>query len=535
MLEAALVDARADFSPDAAGHGVLVQDQGLAGFLDAGHHEGFVPWQQGPQVNQLHVPFRMGVEHLLRPLHAESVGDDGRILPSAHGASHAKLQQVIFLCHGPGQAPVEVFVLKEQDGVGIVNGHAQQAFGVCGRGRVGNLEAWHVEEPRLGALAVVGACAHAAPCRHPHDNVRSLSPTPVDLGEVVDDLVEAAGDEVAELHFHHGLLAGNRQAKASADDGRFAQRSVAHTLLAKGVDEPIGHFEDTAVRADILAHEHEAWMLLHACAQPLRDGVDEPHLTVTSIGCLFQSLRCSWSKAVVQFLRGVRLDLGLCSGAFQPLVNEGLELRPEGFFLGVVEHSLRHEMVAQTLHGVDLAPRVDQAFWVVLRAGCLFVTSDSERFEFKYDRSRFFTQRFNCVLDLVVHVEQVISIDLNGVLFRDAVPHGFVGEVGTTELLFARGGQAPGVVFNPDDDGQLPHGCDVDCFVKVAFRGTAVPCEHEGTSSAAVKLFRKGHAVRQSELGTEVADHAHNFVLGASKVKTAVPALGEPMVLALKL
>ena len=35
----------------------------------------------------------------------------------------------------------------------------------------------------------------------------------------------------------------------------------------------------------------------------------------------------------------------------------------------------------------------------------------------------------------MVHVEQVISIDLNGVLFRDAVPHGFVGEVGTAELL----------------------------------------------------------------------------------------------------
>ena len=32
-----------------------------------------------------------------------------------------------------------------------------------------------------------------------------------------------------------------------------------------------------------------------------------------------------------------------------------------------------------------------------------------------------------------------------------------------------------------------------------------------------------------------MADHADNLVLGASKVKAAVPALGEPMVLALEL
>ena len=223
--------------------------------------------------------------------------------------------------------------------------------------------------------------------------------------------------------------------------------------------------------------------------KPLGDGVDEPHLTVPSVRDFLESARRSWGITIVEFFRGVRLDGRLCSGAFQPLVNEGLELRPEGFFLGVVEHSLRHEMVAQTLHGVDLAPRVDQAFWVVLRAGCFFVTSDSERFEFKDDRSWFFTQRFNRVLHLVVDVEQVVSVHLNGVLFRDAVANGLVGEVGTTELLFARGGQAPGVVFNPDDDGQLPHGCDVDRFVKVAFRGTAVPGEHEGASSAAVDFF----------------------------------------------
>ena len=225
-----------------------------------------------------------------------------------------------------------------------------------------------MEEPRLGALAVVGACAHTAPCRHSDDDVRSLSPTPVNLCEVVDDLVEATSDEVAELHFHHGLLAGDRQTEAGADDGRFAQRGVAHALLSEGVHKSIGHFEDAAVRSDVLSHEYKAWMFLHACTQPFGDGVDEPHFTVTSVRDFLEALGRFWGVTVVEFFRGVCLDGGLCSGAFQPLVDEGLELRPEGLLLGVVEHPFRHEMVAQAIHGIDFAPRVNQAFWVVLRA-----------------------------------------------------------------------------------------------------------------------------------------------------------------------
>ena len=43
------------------------------------------------------------------------------------------------------------------------------------------------------------------------------APAPVGLGQVVDDLVEAAGDEVAELHLDHGDVAAEGEAERAPD------------------------------------------------------------------------------------------------------------------------------------------------------------------------------------------------------------------------------------------------------------------------------------------------------------------------------
>ena len=152
-------------------------------------------------------------------MHAQSVGDQGGVLSFSDDASLAKLEEVVFLRHRAGQAPVEVLVLEKQHGVGVVDGHPHQSLGVARGGGVGDLEARHVEEPSLGALAVVRPGADPAACGHAHDDVGLLAPTPMDLGEVVDDLVEAARHKVAELHLDHGLLAGNRQPEARTHNG----------------------------------------------------------------------------------------------------------------------------------------------------------------------------------------------------------------------------------------------------------------------------------------------------------------------------
>ena len=168
-----------------------------------------------------------------------------------------------------------------------------------------------MEEPRLRALAVVGAGAHAAAGRHADDDVGLLAPAPVDFGQVVDDLVESTGHKIAELHFHHGLLAGDGQSKGGSHDGRFAEWRVAHAFLAKGVHKTVGHLEHPAVGADVLAHEHEVRMFFHAQAQPFGDGVDEPHVPLASFRSVGQTVGRARGKPVVQFFPSVGLHHGL--------------------------------------------------------------------------------------------------------------------------------------------------------------------------------------------------------------------------------
>ena len=68
----------------------------------------------------------------------------------------------------------------------------------------------------------------------------------------------------------------------------------------------------------------------------------------------------------------------------------------------------------------------------------------------------------------MVHGKQIVAVHLNGIFFGNAVADGLVGEVGTTELLVARCGESPRVVFDANDDRQLPHSGDIDSLVEVA-------------------------------------------------------------------
>src|SRR6185369_11570622 len=101
-------------------------------------------------------------------------------------------------------------------------------------------------EPRLDVLRVEGPGAHAAADRRAHDDGQARSPAPVRLREVVDDLVEAARDEVAELHLDHGDEAVEREAHRAPERARLDDRRVADAVLAELLDKPLGDLEDAA-------------------------------------------------------------------------------------------------------------------------------------------------------------------------------------------------------------------------------------------------------------------------------------------------
>ena len=112
---------------------------------------------------------------------------------------------------------------------------------------------------RLGILRVIQPAAHVAAARRAHDD-RHARPAAVPVpqrGGLIDDLIEAARDEVGELHLRHGPVAAQRCADADADDRRLRDRRVDDPRFAELLEQALRDAEGAAVFADVLAeHEH---------------------------------------------------------------------------------------------------------------------------------------------------------------------------------------------------------------------------------------------------------------------------------------
>ncbi len=117
-----------------------------------------------------------------------------------------------------------------------------------------------MQEQRLQAVRVGGAELVAGALRHAHDqrHRRLAAEHVVDVGRVVDDLVEREQREVDRHQLHHRTQAGHRRADAHADDRVLGDRRVAHAALAELLQQAVGDLEGAAEHADVLAHQHHA-------------------------------------------------------------------------------------------------------------------------------------------------------------------------------------------------------------------------------------------------------------------------------------
>ena len=91
------------------------------------------------------------------------------------------------------------------------------------------------------------------------------------LGGEVGDLVEAAGDEVGELHLGDGPHAHQRRADRGADDAGLGDRRVHDALLAELFEHAVGDLECAAVDADVFAEDEHAFVALHLFPDSLAD------------------------------------------------------------------------------------------------------------------------------------------------------------------------------------------------------------------------------------------------------------------------
>src|SRR5579863_252273 len=95
-------------------------------------------------------------------------------------------------------------MLQVEYRVVVANGGFQQSFGVIGGRWHDNLDAGNVEEPRFRAEGMERAAAHSTAGWPANDHRHRYAAAPVKLAHHIDDLVEAAGDEVDKLHFGDG-------------------------------------------------------------------------------------------------------------------------------------------------------------------------------------------------------------------------------------------------------------------------------------------------------------------------------------------
>src|ERR1700685_4594649 len=156
IVEGFFVDNGGDFTGEASGAGVLVQDDDFVRLLYRLRYGFAVERGDGAQIeefliNSLSASSLCGFE---RRVDHRSVGDDAEIAAFADDVCFADWDDIIFRGNFALDAAVEIFVLEEDAGIVVANGGFDQALGIVGRGGADDFEAGIVDEPHLGILGV---------------------------------------------------------------------------------------------------------------------------------------------------------------------------------------------------------------------------------------------------------------------------------------------------------------------------------------------------------------------------------------------
>ena len=166
--------------------------------------------------------------------------DDGDVGALAGDAGAAEVDEVLVAVGHLATDAVEGLVLDEDDGVLVADGGLEQAVGVGGGGGHGYEQPGDVQEERLEAVGVGGPELVAGALGHAHDERHADLPAEhvVDVGGVVDDLVEGEEGEVDGHELDDGAQPDHRGADADPDDRVLGDGGVANAPLAELLERP---------------------------------------------------------------------------------------------------------------------------------------------------------------------------------------------------------------------------------------------------------------------------------------------------------
>ena len=172
-----------------------------------------------------------------------------------------------------------------------------EAFRFARRGGANNFQTRSVKEPSFVTLRMKWSGGRACSRRHPHNHVCCLPPPPMRLCQVVDDLVESLCYKISKLHLNHRFHSFHGEPQACADNSSFTQRSISHAFLSKPRHESFGYLENSSVVSDVLSHQHQVLVALHALPKSITNCVDESFFRLLAGSRRYFSL-CVWRVAV---------------------------------------------------------------------------------------------------------------------------------------------------------------------------------------------------------------------------------------------
>src|SRR4030095_10244450 len=281
--ERAVHDRGGDLRAGAKAPGGLVDDDGAAGLLDRIHQRLPIERGDGEQVDHRGldtVLFLEDVSGLEGDADHGAVRDEREGVALAHHLRAAERQGLALLGDLFLGGVIQGLRLEKDDRVGVADGGGEQCPRVARARWDDHLQPGNVGVELLLGLGVVLERAHAASVRHAdhHRDVEAALRAGAVARAVVLDLVEALKGEAGELDLADRLEAVEGHADRGADDGRLGQRAVDDALGAALPLPVVGHPEDAAVDADVLAqHEHVA-VTLHLLEEPEVEGLDHVQL-----------------------------------------------------------------------------------------------------------------------------------------------------------------------------------------------------------------------------------------------------------------
>src|SRR6187401_3256207 len=97
---------------------------------------------------------------------------------------------------------------------------------------------------------------------HAHHHRDRPTPPVADLGRIVHELVETAGDEIIELHFAERPLTGERRADAHTEDTAFSNWRIDDAIAELREQRPQQKKRVAVSAADIFAVDEDASIAL---------------------------------------------------------------------------------------------------------------------------------------------------------------------------------------------------------------------------------------------------------------------------------